>query len=164
MIAVADVIKMIADDKSLMLLNTIALSNGDSDILISSLHLTRKQYYARISALLKAGLVKREMAKYYLTTFGMILYYAQEIIGKALNQYWKLKAIDSISVTRDGELPKDQFHKIIDNLITDQEIRDILLKEKPSKSEVKMINSMNSHATPVTTDRTEYVSSEPQEQ
>jgi hypothetical protein len=142
MMAVADVLKTIADDKSLVLLNAIALSNSDSDILISTLHLTRKQYYARLSALLKAGLVKREMAKYSITTFGMILYFAQEIIGKALNQYWKLKAIDSINVTCDGELPHDQFHKIIDNLITDQEIRDILLqqiKEKPSKSEVKMI-------------------------
>ncbi|MGC2569871.1 MAG: hypothetical protein WA364_00050 [Candidatus Nitrosopolaris sp.] len=142
MMAVADVLKTIADDKSLVLFNAIALSNSDSDILISTLHFTRKQYYARLSALLRAGLVKREMAKYSITTFGMILYFAQEIIGKALNQYWKLKAIDSINVTCDGELPHDQFHKIIDNLITDQEIRDILLqqiKEKPSKSEVKMI-------------------------
>ena len=87
--------------------------------------------------------MKREMAKYYLTTFGMILYHAQEIIGKALNQYWKLKAIDSINVTCNGELPQDQFHRIIDTLITNQEIKDILIrhiKEKPPKSEeVKMI-------------------------
>jgi hypothetical protein len=138
MMAVADVLKTIAEDKSLVLFNAIALSNSDSDILISTLHLTRKQYYARLSALLKAGLVKREMAKYYLTTFGMILYYAQEIIGKALNQYWKLKAIDSINVTCNGELPQDQFHRIIEKLITDQEIKDILLqqiKEKSPKSE-----------------------------
>src|SRR5215467_15196829 len=143
MMTVADVLKTIAEDKSLVLFNAIALSNNDSDILISTLHLTRKQYYARLSALLKAGLVKREMAKYYLTTFGLILYHAQEIIGNALNQYWKLKAIDSISVTCDGELlPHDQFHKIIDTLITNQEIKNILLqqiKEKSSKSQVKMI-------------------------
>src|SRR5215469_7706858 len=143
MMAVADVLKTIAEDKSLVLFNAIALSNSDSDILISTLHLTRKQYYARLSALLKAGLVKREMAKYYLTTLGMILYYAQEIIGKALNQYWKLKAIDSIDVTCNGELPQDQFHIIIDKLITDQEIKDILLqqmKEKsPNSEEVKKI-------------------------
>src|SRR5215831_12282465 len=132
MMGVADVLKTIAEDKSLVLFNAIALSNSDSDILISTLHLTRKQYYVRLSALLKAGLVKREMAKYYLTTLGMILYHAQEIIGKALNQYWKLKAIDSINVTCDGELPQDQFYRIIDTLITNQEIRDILLNEKPS--------------------------------
>jgi hypothetical protein len=35
MMAVADVLKTIADDKSLVLFNTIALSNSDSDILIS---------------------------------------------------------------------------------------------------------------------------------
>ena len=140
MMEVADVLKTIAEDKSLALFNTIALSNSDSDILISTLRLTRKQYYARLSALLKAGLVKREMARYYLTTFGMIIYHAQEIIGKALNQYWKLKAIDSINVTCNGELPHDQ---IIDMLITNQEIKDILLQQNKQKyhksEEVKKI-------------------------
>ena len=58
MMAVADVLKTIAEDKSLVLFNAIALSNSDSDILISTLHLTRKQYYARLSALLKADLVR----------------------------------------------------------------------------------------------------------
>jgi len=143
MMAVADVLKTIAEDKSLVLFNAIALSNSDSDILISTLHLTRKQYYARLSALLKAGLVKREMAKYSLTTFGMILYYVQEIMGKALNQYWKLKAIDSISASCNGKLPQDQFRRIIDTLLTNQEIKDILLqqiKEKlPKSEEVKKI-------------------------
>ena len=140
MMAVADVLKTIANDKSLLLFDTIALSSSDSDILVSTLHLTRKQYYTRLSALLKAGLVKREMAKYYLTTLGMILYHAQELIGKALNEYWKLKAIDSINVTCNGRLPQDQFHRIVDMLITNQEINDILLqqiKEKLPKSEVK---------------------------
>jgi len=66
----------------------------------------------------KPGLAKMEIAKYSLTTFGMILYHTQEIIGKALNQYWKLKAIDSINVTSNGQLPQDKFHEIIDKLIT----------------------------------------------
>jgi hypothetical protein len=138
MMGVADILKTIAEDKSLVLFNTIALSNSDSDILIRTLHLTRKQLYARLSALLKTGLVKREMSKYYLTTLGMILYHIQEIIGKALNQDWKLKAIDSINITCNGELPQDQFHRIIDRLITNQEIKDVLLqqiKEKSPKSE-----------------------------
>ena len=88
MMAVADVLKAIAEDKSLVLFNAIAFSNSDSDILISTLHLTRKQYYTRLSALLRAGLVKREMAKYSITTFGMILYFAQEIIGN-----WELASV-----------------------------------------------------------------------
>jgi hypothetical protein len=83
------------------------------------------------------------MAKYYLTAFGMILYHAQEIIGKALNQYWKLKAIDSINVTCNDELPQDQIHRIIDTLITNQEIKDILLQQikqkSPNSEELKKI-------------------------
>jgi hypothetical protein len=53
---VMDVLKTIADDKSLVLFNTIALSNGDIDNCLSALELTRKQYYSRLSALLKTGL------------------------------------------------------------------------------------------------------------
>ncbi|MGC1932384.1 MAG: hypothetical protein WA667_25715 [Candidatus Nitrosopolaris sp.] len=136
MTTVADVLKTIADDKSLVLFNTIALSNGDSDIFISTLELTRKQYYSRLSALLKAGLVKRERGKYCLTTFGIILYHAQEIIGKAVNQYWELKAIDSIRVSGKGEVPQEQFHSIIDTLIANQEIKNILLKRIKEMSSI----------------------------
>jgi len=53
---VMDVLKTIADDKSLVLFNTIALSNSDIDNCLSALELTRKQYYLRLSALLKTGL------------------------------------------------------------------------------------------------------------
>jgi hypothetical protein len=87
-----------------------------------------------MSTLLKTGIVKREMGKYSLTTFGMILYHAQEIIGKPVNQIWKLKAIDSISVSCNGVLPQEQFLRIIDTLIANEEIKNILLeqiKEKP---------------------------------
>ncbi|PWU81404.1 MAG: hypothetical protein DLM72_07210 [Candidatus Nitrosopolaris wilkensis] len=56
----ANFLKAIADDKSLVLFNTISIGGGNSDILIRRLGLTRKQYYSRISALLKAGLISRK--------------------------------------------------------------------------------------------------------
>src|SRR5215831_9037039 len=146
--ATVDVLKTIADDKSLVLFNTIALSNGDTDICISALELTRKQYYSRLSALLKAGLVKRERGKYSLTTFGIIVYNTQETIGKAADQYWKLKAIDSIRASGDGVLPQEQFQPIIDKLITDQEIKNILfkqIKEKPRifQTKINQVSPLN---------------------
>ena len=95
MVTVADVLRAIADDKSLVLFNTIALSNCNSDIFLNTLGLTRKQYYSRLSAFQKSGIVKRRAGKYSLTAFGILLYHSQELIGKALNEYWKLKAIDS---------------------------------------------------------------------
>src|SRR5215469_5811590 len=145
---ITDVLKTIADDKSLVLFNTIALSNGDTDICISALELTRKQYYSRLSALLKAGLVKRERGKYSLTTFGIIVYNIQETIRKAADQYWKLKAIDSIRASGNGVLPQEQFHTIIDKLITNQEIKNILfkqIKEKPRifEFEINQISPLN---------------------
>jgi len=140
MTTVAYVLKTIADDKSLVLFNTIALSNCDSDICISALKLTRKQYYSRLSALLKAGLVKRERGKYFLTTFGIIVYHTQEIIGKAADQYWRLKAIDSIRAFGNGKLSQEQLHTIIDKLIANQEIKNILLKQIKEKPHIDQIS------------------------
>jgi len=121
----------------LVLFNTIALSNCDSDSCISALKLTRKQYYSRLSALLKAGLVKRERGKYFLTTFGIIVYHTQEIIGKAVEQYWKLKAIDSIRASGTGKMPKKQFHTIINKLITNEDIKNILFKQIKEKAHIE---------------------------
>ena len=145
MTSVVDVLKTIADDKSLTLFNTLALSTGDNDIITSTLGLARKQYYSRLSALLKAGLVKRERGKYSLTTFGIIIYHTQEIIGKAVDQYWKLKAIDSIRASGNGEMPQEQFHTVFDKLISNQEIKNILLeyfKEKP-ETRINQMSALN---------------------
>ena len=67
----AEIIKLISDDKSLLIFNTIFLASGDSsEILINQLKLTRKQYYSRITRLVKAGLVKRQKGRYLLTANG----------------------------------------------------------------------------------------------
>jgi hypothetical protein len=148
MTTLVDVLKTIADDKSLALFNTIAVSNGDSDLYLGALKLTRKQYYSRLAALLKAGLVKREMGNYSLTTFGILVYHTQETIGRAVDQYWKFKAIDSIRASGNGELPQEQVHIIIDKLIANQEIKNILIKqikEKPPiyETEINQISPLN---------------------
>ena len=116
-------------------------SNDDTDICISALELTRKQYYSRLSTFLKAGLVKRDSGKYSLTTFGIIVYNTQETIEKAADQYWKLKAIDSIRASGNGVLPQEQLHTIIDKLITNQEIKNILLKQIKEKPQLMKTSS-----------------------
>ena len=123
----ADILKAIADDKSLVLFNTIANAGGDTDILIGRLDLTRKQYYSRISALLKTGLISRKNRQYNLTSFGKIVYDAQLMIGRAANTFWKLKAIDSLET--EHKLPADERNKIINTLIDNQDIIKILVKQ-----------------------------------
>jgi predicted transcriptional regulator len=101
----AAVLKTIADDKSLELFSIVALENIDSRKLKSKMKVTRKQYYSRLSRMTKAGLVRRKNGKYILTAFGKIVYESTVTIENALNNYWKLKAIDSLETS--NEVPKE---------------------------------------------------------
>jgi predicted transcriptional regulator len=122
---VSDVLSAISDDKSLVLFNTIALARGDSSILISRLDLTRKQYYSRMSELTSAGLVRRINGKYFVTSFGKVVYKAQELIGMAAQYSSKLQAIDSVE---SPGFPAAELSKIIDTLISNSEIKEILVR------------------------------------
>jgi hypothetical protein len=124
MVSVSDSLSAISNDKSLVLFNTIALASEDSSILISRLELTRKQYYSRMSELTKAGLIRRRNSRYFLTSFGRIVYDAQELIGNAIQYSLKLKAIDSIDTP---EFPVEERNKLIDTLINNNEIKEILV-------------------------------------
>ncbi|MFZ0697633.1 MAG: hypothetical protein WAM88_10900, partial [Nitrososphaeraceae archaeon] len=78
--SVADILNAISDDKSLLLFNTIAITNGETEIQVRKMGLTLKQYYLRMAKLTKADLVRRKNGKYFLTLMGRIVYDSQMII------------------------------------------------------------------------------------
>ena len=122
---IAHIIKAISDVKSLELFRFVALTKPDTEILISKTKLTRKQYYSRMASLVNAGLVKRKNGKYTLSAFGKVIYYISlATIENAVTNYWKLKAIDSLEMSKD--LPAEERKKIIDNFIDNQGIKEIL--------------------------------------
>jgi predicted transcriptional regulator len=121
---VDNVLAAISDKESLQLFRYIASKNGDSDRLRTETNLTRKQYYSRLSRMTKAGLVRRKNGKHSLTAFGKVVYDAETTIEKAINSYWKLKAIDSLELS--DELPKEERIKLIDNLLDNNDIKEIL--------------------------------------
>jgi hypothetical protein len=124
----ADIIKLMSDDKSLSIFNTIFLASGDtSETLRTQLKLTKKQYYSRISHLIKAGLVKRRKGRYFVTAFGKVVYNAQKLLGTAVKNYWKLRAIDTLGVANDDKMPTEERMKIIDLMIGNQQMKEILL-------------------------------------
>ena len=123
-----DILKAISDDKSLLLFNTIAITNGETEIQVREMGLTLKQYYSRMAKLTKADLVRRKNGKYFLTLMGRIVYDSQMIIGKALNYYWKLQALDSIQTSSSAAVPREELFKLIDTLIDNYQIKDILMK------------------------------------
>jgi DNA-binding HxlR family transcriptional regulator len=119
-----NVLAAISDKQSLELFRYIADTNGDSDALRAKINLTRKQYYSRLSRMTKVGLVKRKNGKHFLTAFGKVVYDSQKTIEKAVDIFWKLKAVDSLELS--GELPEEERAKLIDNLLDNKEIKQIL--------------------------------------
>jgi predicted transcriptional regulator len=74
--------------------NTIAVTNGETEIQVRKMGLTLKQYYLRMAKLTKADLIRRKNGRYFLTLLGKIVYEVHLTIGKALNHYWKLHALE----------------------------------------------------------------------
>jgi predicted transcriptional regulator len=124
---ISAIFRALSDDKSLTLFNTVALSPGNSNFLTRNLNVSRKQYYTKMENLSRQGLVARKNGRYYLTTMGKIIYELQKVIGTAVNDYWKLKAIDSLRIQ--DQLPEDQIAKLVDTLVENQGLRDIILKK-----------------------------------
>ena len=124
---VSDILNAIADDKSLCMFNTIALAQDyDSDLLITNINLSRKQFYARMTKMIEAGLVRRVSGRYHLTSLGKIVYHAQNLIGNGVKNYWKLKAVDSLRVSN-GTIPAEEHNKIIEAIIDNQKIKEMVL-------------------------------------
>ena len=133
----ATVLRTIADDKSIELFTTVALETIDSKNLKKRTKLTRKQYYSRLSRMTTAGLVRRKNGKYILTTFGRIVYDSKVTIENALNNYWKLKAIDSLETS--NEVPKEEQQKLIETLLENEKIKAILEKGLSTESTLKTV-------------------------
>ncbi|MGA9150786.1 MAG: hypothetical protein WBZ36_09420 [Candidatus Nitrosopolaris sp.] len=123
----------ISDESTSNIFKSIAMAHSKGDILITRLKLTRRQFYSRIALLTKHDLVKREKGKYFLTAVGKVFYSAltnlEEKVENALNNYWKLKAIDVLQMSS-----REERNKIIFALIDDPEIRSALLNEEPQLS------------------------------
>ena len=129
MISKNAILDAISDKRASDIFRSIALANSNSDILITQLKLTRKQYYSRMSSLKKAGLVKRQKGRYLLTSFGKVISSAymnlEAKIDNALSSYWKLKAIDAMEIS-----PGQERNKVISVLIDNQEIESLLINEE----------------------------------
>lgn len=123
-ITVAQVLEAVADDESISILKHISQKGGRSGEIRDALKLTRKKYYARLYKLNQCGLVRKKDEKYVLSTFGKVVLDMENNIETALNNYWKIKALDSLRLMSD--IPADEHKKLVDSLLPDNEIKKIL--------------------------------------
>ncbi len=115
----------LSDDKSIALFNTISIAEADSTMLINKLKLTRKQYYSKISKMIKSGLVRRSNGRLSLTAFGKIIYEAHLTMGRAIEYYWKLKAVDSLEIK---DIPAEQYADLVQSIIGYAEMTKFITK------------------------------------
>jgi len=128
MVSVCDTLSAISNDKSFVLFNTIALAYGNTDLPIIRLKLTRRQYYSRMARLASAGLIIRKKGNFFLSSFCRLVYDEQLRIGKAVENYWKLKAIDSFDMSSAcPQLPTEEYNRVVDTLMDgNDEIKNII--------------------------------------
>lgn len=124
--SVAEIFESLSDEQSVKLFNTIASERVNSVEMRTKVPLTRKQYYSRLSRMIRVGLIKRRSGKLFLTAFGKIVFESQKLIEAANNAQWKFKVLDSVDVSE--ELPKEEREKLLDNLIENSHIKEILAK------------------------------------
>ena len=118
----SEIFKCISDDKSLTLFNSVAHMHEKSELLISKLGMTRKQFYARMERLSQQGLITRKGGQHHLTTMGKIIYHLQNTIGKAAEiNRWKLSTIDTL--VSEASIPTNELHTMVDKLIENDELR-----------------------------------------
>lgn len=127
-VSIEDVMKAVSDSKSLDMFRSIAKGSIESEVLKQTKGLSKKQYYFRMRQLLKAGLVRRIKGSFSLTCLGAVVYHAQLIVEKGVNNYWKLKAIDSIQSS--AEIGQNERMKLIKTIIDDSGIESILVAQK----------------------------------
>ena len=126
--SVEDILHSISDGKSLDLFRSIAKGSVESEVLKETKAISRKQFYTRTSQLLQAGLIKRSKGNFSLTSLGIIVYHAELIIEAGVNNYWKLKAIDSIESS--GQIVEQERVKIIKTILDDNTVQNILVAQR----------------------------------
>ena len=93
--------------------------------------------------MIKSGLVEKRNGKYYLTSFGEVALEARQLIGSGIEDYRKLKAINSIG----HELPQHERNQIIEALIDKKEIKELLLTRAHGVVTKQNQQQKNKHAT-----------------
>ena len=139
--SVVGVLIALSDPKALAIFNLIALSNVDRGFLPSQLNLSTRGCHYRVSRLLRTGVITRKNGKYCITSFGLLVHHAQTLICLALDNYWKLSAIDSLETSH--RIPRHEYNKIVSNLLSDENIKEILTHDRKTINIVETEMSVN---------------------
>ena len=75
---VVKILSLIAEPKCSTIFRTMGEFGKPTELHITRLNMTRKQFYSRLNLLIKSDLVKRSHGKYELTLFGKVVFEIEE--------------------------------------------------------------------------------------
>lgn len=122
MTTLVDILSLIAERKCSVIFRTIGELDVPTELQITKLNMTRKQFYSRVSQLLRNDLIRKTHGKYELTLFGKVVFGIENKIQHSIDNYWKLKAIETL----DENLPELEKTSLINSIVDDPLIRDLL--------------------------------------
>jgi hypothetical protein len=138
-----EILKMVTNENTLKILNQIIDYNNNNNnykdgntLSITKIGLTRKQFYTKLNELLTRGIIKKEKGKYYLTTFGKIVYdltfeYKRKL-DSVIEDCWKFKALDLLDIS--DEFTNDEKRKIMEQLFNHIN-QNVMVQEKKKQKE-----------------------------
>jgi predicted transcriptional regulator len=86
-ISTREILEAVSNDTSLRLLDFIAGDHRlNTEDLLNQLSITRKQYYMRTSKFVDSGLIRRIGNRYFLTSFGSVIYELYSILREVINR------------------------------------------------------------------------------
>ena len=145
-----EILKMVTNENTLKILNQIIDNNNNNNnhkdgntLSLSKIGLTRKQFYTKLNELITRGIIKREKGKYYLTTFGKIVYdltfeYMRKL-DSVIEDCWKFKALDLLDIS--DEFTNDEKRKMTEHMFN--HINPNMMVQEKKKQKENDIGSSN---------------------
>jgi hypothetical protein len=96
----------------------------------SHANLSPSRFYRLMLWLREQNMIEKKNQRYFITFFGVAVYKARMVIQKAIDNYPKLRIIDSLEEQQ--QIPSFELNKIINICIGDHELKDILTNRKQS--------------------------------
>jgi hypothetical protein len=95
-----------------------------SDAIANQAKLSPLEFSRLMSSLRKYNMIEKRQQRYFITFFGKAVFNSKKLVQKALDNYHKLKAIDSLEEQQ--QIPASELTKIIDIFVEDHQLKDIL--------------------------------------
>jgi predicted transcriptional regulator len=87
--SIMQILNAIRDIKSLNLFNALILGDQKAHDLMVKFSISRKEFYSRISKLLRVGMIKYTAGRYSITAFGRVIHEIQLALRIAVESYSK---------------------------------------------------------------------------